>query len=85
MRSQIAKRINVNLTEENVKKIKLLQEWYKAMGGKKELKQSDIIRDAIDYYAIGMNRMLENKGQKITKQSLENGALTIMDDNDLPF
>lgn len=85
MKSQVAKRVNVNLTEKNVKGIELLQKWYEAVGGEKELKQSDIIRDAIDYYVMDMNATLKNKGQKIAKQSLEHGMLTIMDDDDLPF
>lgn len=85
MKSQITKRVNVNLTEKNVRGIKLLQKWYEAVGGEKELKQSDIIRDAIDYYVMDMNAALKNKGQKIAKQSLEHGMLTIMDNDELPF
>ena len=85
MRSQVAKRININLTEKNVRGIQLLQKWYEAVGGEKELKQSDIIRNAIDYYVMDMNITLKDKRQKIVKQSLEHGMLTIMDEDDLPF
>lgn len=76
MRSQVAKRINVNLTENNLKGIKELQNWYKMQTGE-ELKQSDIIRDAIDSYARDINTILRTFGKEHAILALEDGRLSI--------
>lgn len=99
MKSQVAKRVNVNLTEENVKKIELIQKWYKTIGGEKDLKQSDIIRDAIELYFFNIDSILKTHGQKIAKLMIEKKPIYTKDlkpedvdeeylkyfDDDLPF
>lgn len=88
MKSQVAKRVNVNLTEKNVREIEILQKWYKTVDGKKELSQSDIIRAAIDYYFFDTNLTLKYKGQKMAKEYLEQKPTFFKandTDDNLPF
>ena len=76
MKSQVAKRININLTEKNLKGIKDLQKWYKMQTGE-ELKQSDIVRNAIDRYTAEINCLLKTFGKNHAILALENEELSV--------
>lgn len=75
MRSQVAKRTNINLTKEEIKALEKLSNMERFKGWT----NSDLIRQAIKVYAREMGKLNFSSGYKTQERAKNN------DDDELPF
>lgn len=75
MRSQIEKRTNINLTGKEIESLEILSKMPRFKGWKK----SDLIRQAINVYAIEMEKLFPE-----TRDDGEEAGL-ITEEDELPF